>query len=486
LKAELGRLLALFLAAVIIRLAYIASTPLDAAISSTDAWGYHRLALNMDQGHGFSLRRQAPYVPESVRTPLYPAFLLLVRRSLGSSPRVAAIVQAVLDGCTAVLTWWLARQVGGRRAGRVAALLYAFSPTQVRYVNQLLTETLLSFLLTLTVCALTRYIRSASAWNSASVQSYTPSIPRQSRRAVPWIVLVALLTGLAALCKPNVQFLPLIWLLVIALVHRHNWRRGWTEAGLMMITVLCVLAPWVVRNQLAFGRWFLSTAFEGNVSRISAPATLAVARGQYVSPWSTEWEALFGEIVSQAAARYRWNKPWDTLTARELDTANYQVYTAACQVLRRNPVAWLGSHAQGMGRYLEPQTYQVCYAQFSGREWPPDILDDAVIHVLRAVGHVDWAKAAQIIAQERWAKLDLLQGTIWWGTFAGQIVGLGLLSRGAWRLRREPAVAVTLLATIGYVLWMPGPIAYERFRVPVMSLILALIGKSVSRGAQNS
>ena len=51
-------------------------------------------------------------------------------------------------------------------------------------------------------------------------------------------------------------------------------------------------------------------------------------------------------------------------------------------------------------------------------------------------------------------------------------------------IRRNPsdsilvlcAIVALLLLTIGYVLSIPGPIAYERFRVPVMSLILALIG----------
>jgi hypothetical protein len=127
-----------------------------------------------------------------------------------------------------------------------------------------------------------------------------------------------------------------------------------------------------------------------------------------------------------------------------------------------------------MLRYLEPQTYRVCYARFSRREWPPDILEDAVIHVTRQIGRGQWTKAGEIISQERWYKLTPLQGAIWWGTLAGQAFGLYLMLRGAWRLRRHPILLAALLLAILYLLWVPGPIAYERFRVPVMSWILAL------------
>jgi hypothetical protein len=163
---------------------------------------------------------------------------------------------------------------------------------------------------------------------------------------------------------------------------------------------------------------------------------------------------------------------------------NHQVYLCARQVLLRHPGAWLASHAQGVLRYLEPQTYRVCYARFSGREWPPDVLEDAVIHVTRQIGRGQWARAGQIISQERWHRLTPLQGAIWWATFGGQVVGLCLMLRGAWRLRRHPILATALLLTILYLLWVPGPIAYERFRIPVASWILALIGVSIAAPPQ--
>jgi len=143
--------------------------------------------------------------------------------------------------------------------------------------------------------------------------------------------------------------------------------------------------------------------------------------------------------------------------------------------LRRHPWAWMDSHLQGLIRYLEPQIYRVLHVRFTGRAWPGDVLDDALIHVLRLIARRDGRKAADILAQERWLKLNSLQKGIWWAMVIAQFVALGLMLLGAWRLRRRPALVVALLGTIAYVLWVPGPIAYERFRVPVLGLILTLV-----------
>jgi hypothetical protein len=243
----------------------------------------------------------------------------------------------------------------------------------------------------------------------------------------------------------------------------------------MGMAFLVTLSPWITRNALVFGRPFLSTAFEGNVSRVSAPAALITARGEYAIPWSAQWEAAFGEIVAQTAARYGWDKPWETLPTRELDLANRQVYRIARQVLAQHPLAWLGSHTLGMLRYVEPQIYRVLHTRFAGQPWPPDVLDDVVIHTVRAALGGNWDRAGSIVARERWARLTPFQRGLWWGVLLAQHIGFILMLRGAWRMRVQPALAIGLLGSLACVLWLPGPIAYERFRVPVLSLVVTLI-----------
>ena len=467
------RLLVVCALAIGVRVLYLYTKAPDAPIASVDAWGYHRLALNLAAGNGFSLQRDPPYLPTSIRTPLYPLFLLSVRHLLGPAPRAAALVQALLEGATALLTAWLGARLAGPRAGRIAALLYALNPTQVRFASDLFAETFLAFLLLGAACAMLQYL----ARHPAS-------------RGRAWLLLSGVLAGCAILCKPNVQLLPFLWIvpLVLSAVAvqsragastRSAWRQPVADGALFLAAVAVILAPWYVRNARTFGRPILSTAFEGNVSRISAPAALASARATYVAPWSAEWEALFGEVLAETAERYAWHVPWDALSAREIEAHNRQLYLVAREVLLRHPVAWLGSHLQGLVRYLEPHTYRVIYARLAGRPWPGDVLDDVLLHALRALARGDLAQAGGLIVTQRWTRLDTAGRATWWGTFLGHLLALGLALSGAWRLRGRPAALALLALTIAYLLWLPGPIAYERFRVPVTSLLLVLVAAAV-------
>jgi hypothetical protein len=483
--------------AVSTRMLYIHSTPPESPIGSTDAWGYHRLALNLDRGNGFSLRRQAPFVPDSVRTPLYPFSLLLIRRALNPYPRTVVTVQALLDGMTTLCTFALAAQTAttlgwaptpSHRSGYLAALLYALNPTQIRLVNELLTETLLSFLIACSLLVLLQSMRLVAHHPSATSGIGPPMLS----------LSLGLLAGACVLCKPNVQFLPLIWLACLMLRRaqngiEHDRRQAgrrekpaaqrtfgwsslhWRHAGLAAGAYLAVLAPWIIRNTLVFGRPFLSTAFEGNVSRVSAPATLLTIRDEHAIPWSAEWEEAFGQIVAETAERFAWNRPWESLSARELDTANRQVYWIARTILRQHPTAWAKSHALGTLRHMEPGIYRVLHIRLTSRPWPPGILEDAVIHCAREIIHREWDAATRIIGQERWSKLTSLQRGLWWGMLLAQTIGLAMMLRGAWVLRAHRMVALGFLGTVSYVLVLPGPIAYERFRAPVTSLIAVLI-----------
>lgn len=467
-----ARLLALVLLAVGIRLLYTGTQPETSHLASIDAWGYHRLALNLDLGQGFSLNGQAPFEPDSVRTPLYPLLLFLIRRLLGPAPRAAVLAQAMLDGVSTLLTYDLTRRLAaalgatvGARAGRAAALLYALNPVQVRQANELFAETVLACLILIGLCLLLRY---------TSRHRAAPATGRPARLALT----AGAGAALAALCKPNVQFLPLLWTLALLLIPRSGrlvpCRRRLRDAGLLLAAFGVLLLPWLARNQIVFGRPFLSTAFQGNLSRVSAPATLLTARGQYAIPWSDEWESAFGEIVGQAAEQHQWERAWEAMDVRAKARANYQIYQVARQVLAQHPVAWVLSHLQGTLRYLEPQTYRVLYAHWTGRTWPPDILDDALIHALRALVRGDWAEAGEIFAQERWNRLTPLQRAMWWGQLAAILLTATLAIRGAWMLRGHPALLLAVAGTIVYVLLVPGPIAYERFRTPALGPTLAL------------
>jgi hypothetical protein len=81
----------------------------------------------------------------------YSAFLALFYRSLGATPAVAAVANALVGACLAVVTWALAREALSPARARVAGLIVALHPGLVLYAALVMSEplaglfTLLSF-----------------------------------------------------------------------------------------------------------------------------------------------------------------------------------------------------------------------------------------------------------------------------------------------------------------------------------------------------
>jgi hypothetical protein len=75
---------------------------------------------------------------------------------------------------------------------------------------------------------------------------------------------------------------------------------------------------------------------------------------------------------------------------------------------------------------------------------------------------------------------------IWWGLF-GFRVGLGVLSlRGLWAMRADGWGALLLSGSVAYLLLLPGPIAHDRFLLPVLPALLPLSALGLSAAAQDS
>jgi 4-amino-4-deoxy-L-arabinose transferase-like glycosyltransferase len=460
---------AIFVIAVLLRTGYANDFPPEAVVESVDAQGYHQIARNLLAGHGFSLQAEAPFRPDAIRTPLYPAFIAAVYFVAGPRPQTVAVAQALLDAGTALasgaLAATLAARLGDARrataAGLAAAAAYALMPGQIRYTNALLTETALAFLLTLAALAFASFA----------------ARPRARTAAAAGVLL-----GLAILCKPNVAPLPVLFALGAAWIAWRSTRRAADRlravartAGLLLAASVLVCLPWVFRNWLVFGRPLLSTAFQDNLARVSAPATLARVRGETVAPWTPRWEALYAEIVAAAADRFAW-PPGELAT---LDTATYErrqqeIAAVAGDIVRTHPADAVAAHLTGIARSWLPTEYGFWYEYLAGTPWSAlPATTDAMGRALALVRAGDWRAALDLLIDARWNRLPALARVLWYGWGVSYVAGFVCLAAGLWALRRETAVAV-LAATIVIVTLVPGPIAYVRFRVPVVGLLVAL------------
>ena len=461
--------LCLFCLAVALRWAFALSLPVDASLTNVDARGYHQLALNLMQGHGFSLRAEWPYVPDSVRVPAYPLFIAGLYTLLGPQPRWAILAQGLLDGVTTLLLFTVVRYLADERAGLVAALTYGLCPVQIRFCSELLTEVLLAFLLTALLCLFI-----------PTVELHRALQDELSKRQ---LLGAGLLSGLVVLCKPNVQLLPLILIGALALRWRRKRRACGQAVALLLAGTAVVVSPWVLRNRLASGRWMLSSAYQVNLARVSGVATLVSARGEDVAPWTPRWEEIYLDIAQRAAEQYNWDGrgPYE-LSAREELERQWEVATVAREIILRHPDHFLRSHLSGVLRSLLPQEHRLWYELLTGRDWEAlPVARGAVSQAGRLVVRGRPAEAMKLLWRERVVNMPPLAFML---GLTGTLVACAsalLAFRGAYRLRTQPAVLLILASMWAYLAFLPGPIAYIRFRVPAMPMAIALVALGVRK-----
>lgn len=195
---------------------------------------------NLANGHGFTASLHAPYVPGIYRTPGHPALLALVYWCFGHSYTAAFIAQAVIDALTAVLLSLVVRHCSTVPVARAAGLLYALYPYPAIYCGFLSQDILLTFAVQLVLFLLT---------TTATIKQ--PGVRGQSRDMGRWLAL-GLAMGFLVLVKAVFILYAIVPLGVVLLSARS--RAGKLRATAMLGIGLGVLvAPWVVRNYLAFG-----------------------------------------------------------------------------------------------------------------------------------------------------------------------------------------------------------------------------------------
>ena len=444
----------------LIRVGWLAWSPVN-PIAPVDAEGFHLLAVNVRAGRGFSIGWSPPFCPTSVRTPLYPVFLLATYAGLGADPIRAARGQVLLEVVTTALVIALGRSLADRidrdtslapRVGFWAGMGYAFSGTATRYVGLLLSESLLVPLLAWALWMTVRYLH---------------------RPGLKWAALSGLAWGLAVLTKPNVQYLAAGSLLLMTGRALWDWPGLWRQLGAGVGLFAVVLLPWMWRNHRAFDRWMLSTAFEENLVRVSAVATLAETRGVRAEPWSETWEYLYAQFAERETGR----APSDAqgLPCRAWARWHRQLAEAARTLVWTHAGSYLRVHLRGVLDHLLDPGHRVWYARITGRSWEetgvvPDIWDRLAWSLARgAVGD-----AIRAFVSERVREIPPIAAWVWW-ILAGIRAGVSALSlRGGWRLRSDPWVLLLGIGAMGYLLLLPGPIAHDRFLLPALPTVLSL------------
>lgn len=260
--AGLGRRTLLVVAgvALAVRIVYVLLA-LRHYVPSTDDAHYSDIAQKVSEGKGFS--SQFPYLwthPTAFRPPLYPTLLGGVYAVFGVHVGVAQALNVLIGTGVVVLAAMLAFRLAGRTAALVAAGGATVHPALLAGDGVILTEPLALLLMLAALLALDR-----------------------NRYA-----LAGLLAGLLVLTRPSAQaYVPVIALyLLFSGARRLGWRTGWKtalrSAVVFGLVAVVTVTPWVIRNQIQFGKPVLVTSNGFNLAAIWSP--LAIKAGGFVDP----------------------------------------------------------------------------------------------------------------------------------------------------------------------------------------------------------
>lgn len=308
-----------------------------------DSFTYLTPALGVLHGHGF----ETEDMPETLRTPGYPMFLLPFLALKASDWSIVA-VQHLLDALLAVAIYVLARRAGANRIGAIAgALVLAFDTITIHYANKILTETL-SAVIIFAMVFLVLY-----------------------RRTTPWLALIGLLCGALVLVRP----VAIAYFVVVALWLAYVRVRPMAIVAFVLAALLPPIA-WASRNAAETGVFTISPVGSMNLLMHRAAGALAMEDG---GDFNERHEARMQElqkIVDQSVEEAEGAEP------DELDSADLAPYYGrlARNILLHHPRGAILITLRGLGVNIADTDWDAL-AEVVEDEVIPEQITEIAVHV---------------------------------------------------------------------------------------------------------
>ena len=190
-------------------------------------------------GKGFANGFGPDTGPTAIVAPVYPALVALIMKIFGTFTRTSAFVIFAMNSVFSALTCWtivaIADWTMTRKIGLWAGWLWAVVPFFMRWPTTWIWEISLSTLLLMCLV-----LMSLKLMHDDSARS--------------WLYFGAL-WGFAALTNPSLlSVLPFTGIFPAWRLSRENkkWLRAFVVSS---VCFFVVIAPWLVRNRMAFGEW---------------------------------------------------------------------------------------------------------------------------------------------------------------------------------------------------------------------------------------
>lgn len=237
-----------------------------------DSYGYWNIGYNITHNGIFSQSENFPFDPDYYRTPVYPLFISFAEM-IGPEGITIIILQIIAAVLTCYFVFKIARLLTNNSfISNAAALLVAIDLPSIALSNLVLTETLFTFLMVLSFYFFIRYFQNAKMSD---------------------LIFTGVFTGLLILSRPIAFFIPFLFLVFIS--YRSFRRMSELLKQLIVYSgiVLFTLSPWLIRNKVVFGHYFLSVIREHNLLNYQAAAVYAerfnrpLPQAQRILRWKT-------------------------------------------------------------------------------------------------------------------------------------------------------------------------------------------------------
>ena len=252
-------LIIIFVVALLLRLFLLSvnvsnSPDFISAIKGDD--GYYEISYNLVTGNGFSYDTDGAFRPNPLRPPLYP-YLIAALLHLTGSYLFVILVQVITGSLIPVLGYVIAKKfLTSSKIALAIGLLLALEPYSILMSVIFYTETLFTLLFLIFIYFLFLFIRT----NSTSD-----------------LVWTSVFLALSVLVKPTVQFLPLLFPLLLMWKHRTILSKSILKKTLILWIIFgAIIAPWLYRNYVEFGKVGMSAQPAFNAYVYFAPSVRAI------------------------------------------------------------------------------------------------------------------------------------------------------------------------------------------------------------------
>jgi 4-amino-4-deoxy-L-arabinose transferase-like glycosyltransferase len=225
----------------------------------TDQDGYRRLGQVLATTGKFTRFPDAPvFVPEVLRTPLYPMFVAPLYRVFGVHQLSVALAQTLLFALICLVVYAMARCVVSERIALAAATATALFPPIPYFGALVMTE------------VWTTMLFSVAMWLAVA------ALGDRGVRRFAWL---GVMLALAALSRPVFALFPFALTavgLVLFPLMRVRRRPRLAQWSVMLVAFAVTMAPWFAYNYVTLGRFTLSPAG-------------GVGRGLWEGSWQAMW-----------------------------------------------------------------------------------------------------------------------------------------------------------------------------------------------------